>query len=153
MPVRLPTVQDDCLLIADGDGAPLRVGSPEWVAWLDAPETRSFAFHTAAGRLTARKDARRRGGAYWVAYRKTAGTLRNVYLGKSSDLTLERLTTAAATLAARPEGPPAPDPAPAAAPDLAPAAAPDPAPLLRTKLYAPQPSGALVARPRLVARL
>jgi LuxR family transcriptional regulator, maltose regulon positive regulatory protein len=139
MAVRLPTVEDDHLLLAEGEAAPLRVGSPDWVAWLDAAETRSFAFRAAGGRLTARKDARRRGGAYWVAYRKTNGALRNVYLGKSADVTLERLTAAAATLAAPPPSVAAP--------------AADPAPLLRTKLYAARPTTALVARPRLVARL
>jgi len=38
------------------------------------------------------------GGEYWVAYRRHGGRLRKAYLGKTEDLTLERLNAAAALL-------------------------------------------------------
>src|ERR671932_1186278 len=150
MPPRLPTVEDGRLLLPEHPEAPIAVGSPAWVAWLDAPAMRSFAFRSGQGRLTARKDRRQRGGSYWVAYRKLGGTLRNIYLGKSADVTQERLADAAAMLAAAipPTPPTVPSPADAAASPPATAS-----PLLRTKLYAPPLPQALVSRSRLVARL
>src|SRR5919206_836982 len=111
MPPRLPTVEDGRLLLPEHPDAPIAVGSPAWVAWLDAPATRSFAFRSGQGSLTARKDRRQRGGAYWVAYRKLGGTLRNIYLGKSADVTQERLADAAAMLAVA--SPPSPRTVPA----------------------------------------
>ena len=103
-PERLPLVHDGHLRPPAEHAAPVAVGSPAWFGWLDAPTTRSFAFQGAHGTMTVRKDARQRGGAYWVGYRKTGGKLRNVYLGKSTNLTLARLEEAATGLAG-PAGP------------------------------------------------
>ncbi|GIJ72980.1 LuxR C-terminal-related transcriptional regulator [Virgisporangium ochraceum] len=114
------------------------VGSPAWFAWLDDGASRSFAFRSPEGVFTARKERRRRGGAYWVAYRTAAGRQHKVYLGRGEDLTHERLVGAATTLSeriARVE--------PAGAEVL----------LLATKWFVPQPRADLVPRPRLVARL
>src|SRR5258708_37665701 len=44
--------------------------------------------------FTARKE-QRPGGWYWYAYRRSQGKLHSVYLGKSEELTLERLNTTA----------------------------------------------------------
>ncbi len=44
-----------------------------------------------AGYLTIRKERRQRGGAYWVAYRRVAGRLRKVYIGRSAAVTQARL--------------------------------------------------------------
>ncbi len=47
--------------------------------------------------FTARKE-QRPGGWYWYAYRRSQGKLHNVYLGKTEELTLERLNTTAEAL-------------------------------------------------------
>jgi predicted ATPase len=70
-------------------------GTPAWFAWLD--QHPAFLFETPLVRFTARKE-RRAGGLYWYAYRRHHGKLRTAYLGKSEELTLERLHAVAATL-------------------------------------------------------
>jgi LuxR family maltose regulon positive regulatory protein len=131
------------------------VGSSAWFDWLAGATT--FAFEGAAGRLTARKEPRARGSGYWKGYRTLQGNLHRVYLGKSSDLTLERLHAAAATLASSPSGPaavielrsgtPGPDQA------EGPMRATTPIQLLATKLFIPRLRPDFIARPRLRARL
>ncbi|HEX9440456.1 MAG TPA: AAA family ATPase, partial [Roseiflexaceae bacterium] len=114
MAKRLPHVRDGVLhLPAQPGRGGGEVGSPGWFAWLDDPATRSFTFEDVRGSFTARKERRQRGSQYWIAYRKAGGKLRNAYLGKAADLTLERLQSAAAALA-----PTAAPPGPPAAPDL-----------------------------------
>ena len=83
---------------------------------------------------------------YWKAYRTAHGTLQRVYLGKSADLTLDRLNAAAAALAA------ALAPRPRAAATRRRGGDPA-APLLATKLFVPPARAKLVPRPRLFARL
>ena len=68
-----------------------------------APTTRSFAYplfdRTAGwitGYMTVRKEGRARGGAYWVAYRRSGGRLRKIYLGRSAQVTGLRLAAVAA---------------------------------------------------------
>jgi len=65
------------------------VGSPLWFKWLEA--NNAFLFHHEAGSFTARKERRKRGGWYWIAYQSRRGKLSKKYLGRSEDLTLERL--------------------------------------------------------------
>src|SRR5215210_4842830 len=75
------------------------VDSPDWFAWLDDHATHSFSFQGPSGTLTARKEHRTGGDAgYWSAYRKEGGKLCKTYLGKTGNLTLERLNEAAAQL-------------------------------------------------------
>ncbi|HEU5103018.1 MAG TPA: LuxR C-terminal-related transcriptional regulator [Roseiflexaceae bacterium] len=141
-----PQVEHD-LLTGHGGAQPIAVGSPAWYAWLD--QAGLFAFRSAAGSFTARREGRERGGEYWRAYRTIAGRQRRAYLGRSADLTSERLHAAAAQLAGAAEA------AGHHSPDLSPATAArvGSAPLLSTRLYLPRPRGALVPRPRLLARL
>ena len=54
--------------------------------------------------FTARREHAQRGKWYWRAYRKRGAVLHRTYLGKSGALTLEKLETAAATLAERANG-------------------------------------------------
>jgi predicted ATPase/DNA-binding CsgD family transcriptional regulator len=77
----------------------LTVGTPEWYAWLAQAE--AFAFMSPNGTFTARKEqaGNRRGGWYWKAYRKAGGKLASAYLGKSENLTVERLRAVATKLA------------------------------------------------------
>jgi hypothetical protein len=89
---------DGATLIDGTDAAEaILVGTPAWYVWLDRATT--FAFVDASGRFTARKERRQGTAGYWKAYRKHAGVVRSAYFGKTPDLALERLQTAAAALA------------------------------------------------------
>jgi LuxR family maltose regulon positive regulatory protein len=79
------------------DGSTITIGTPAWYAWLEVATT--FAFVGEQGSFTARKERSERAGGYWKAYRKQGGTLRSAYLGKSADLTRERLNAIAVGLA------------------------------------------------------
>jgi LuxR family maltose regulon positive regulatory protein len=156
-----PRVEGAMLIARTDDAQAISVGTPAWYTWLEGAT--SFAFIGLRGRFTARKERRGRAGGYWKAYRKRAGVLHSVYLGMSSDLTFDRLSAAAATLAA---------PAPGAAPTFPTSTAdlpadstplrehaargqpPTPAlPLLATKLHPPPARLDLVARPHLVKQV
>ncbi len=98
-------VQDDARVYAPHVATPiLTVETPTWYAWLD--QTSTFTFQGQQGIFTARKErvANGRGGQYWRAYRRHNGKLYRVYLGKTAQLTLARLTDAAETLARRMDG-------------------------------------------------
>jgi len=98
-----PVVQGEVLIWQGDDQKPsLTVGSPAWYAWLEDAST--FAFVGDMGTFTARKESTRHGGTYWKAYRKREGKLRRAYLGKSRDVTLARLQTAATVLAGQGSG-------------------------------------------------
>src|SRR5215510_13574602 len=73
------------------------VGSPAWYTWLAGAT--SFAFIGQCGSFTAYKERRGPSREYWKAYRHRAGKLYRAYLGKSIELTLDRLNTVAADLA------------------------------------------------------
>ncbi len=153
----LPSVVDG-LLREPSTGAPdgVPVGSPAWFGWLRSTPSRSFSFRSPAGAYTARKERRQRGGDYWIAYRWVGGRQHKMYLGRPDDLTAERLTQVAGTLAGRI----------AAAGEATGGAAPDPderlrgevradagIPLLATKLFAPRTRSSLVPRPLLLNAL
>jgi hypothetical protein len=89
-------------------GGPIRLDTAAWFAWLEQPRVVSFAYPIVDARagwivgvMTVRKERRSRGSAYWVAYRRYAGRLRKVYLGRSSHVTSVRLATVAAQWDAR----------------------------------------------------
>jgi LuxR family transcriptional regulator, maltose regulon positive regulatory protein len=95
-----PLVQGEQLTYQqDGQSAQVTVGSVEWFRWLETAST--FTYRTEHGTFTARleRSGNKRGGTYWRAYRKRAGKLRRAYLGKSVELTLERLQMVASLLA------------------------------------------------------
>ncbi len=156
----IPRVIDDRLIPSESANqsfSTIQVGSEAWYAWLTEPNTRSFAFQSPQGTMTARRE-HRHGTWYWYAYRSQNGHLHKAYLGKSLELTLERLQEAAALLSAERATPPRP-------PDsLRPAHPPAPtAPssgtglpslhLLATKIAVPPTRSNIVARPRLTQRL
>lgn len=148
-----PRVDGNRLVLASHEASPITVGTDAWFDWLHGANT--FAFTSDFGSFTARKEPRERGGSYWKAYSTAQGTLRRTYLGKTSDLTLDRLNEAAARLTSAA--------APAAAPEgaalpLVPAPQSDapaglPPTLLATKLIVPPARAQLVARPRLFERV
>src|SRR5215469_743878 len=94
----IPRVIDNLLISsmsANASFTPIQVGSETWFAWLNEPGPRSFAFSSAQGTLTARREERH-GTWYWYAYRSQHGHLSKAYLGKSEELTTERLHNVAA---------------------------------------------------------
>src|SRR5258707_1594274 len=100
MTLTSPIILDETLTYPQGDStAQVMVGSARWYAWLETAST--FTFRSGQGHFTARKEraGNRRGEVYWRAYRKRGGKLRRAYLGKSEELTLERLRAIAAVLA------------------------------------------------------
>src|SRR5258708_10655981 len=99
-----PIVRGDTLSYQqEGQEQTLVVGSAAWHAWL--PMANAFAFRSDSGTFQVRKEraGNKRGGWYWRAYYKRHGKLHRAYLGKSEELTLERLNTVAATFAAQAE--------------------------------------------------
>jgi predicted ATPase/DNA-binding CsgD family transcriptional regulator len=74
---------------------PIMIGTAAWYSWLE--QHRSFCFEAGRMTFTARKE-QRPGGHYWYAYRRRHGKLHTAYIGKSEELTLERLNTTAEAL-------------------------------------------------------
>ena len=82
----------------DGQEQHLTVGTAQWYSWLES--AMSFRFSSESGTFTAQKarSGNRRGSWYWRAYCRRQGRLLRCYLGKSEDLSLERLHGAAQQL-------------------------------------------------------
>jgi predicted ATPase/DNA-binding CsgD family transcriptional regulator len=98
--MRIPLVYDDHLLLLKTEEkkpSSIQVGSDAWYAWLANEQNKSFSFRNDLGTFTARRE-RQRNGWYWYAYRRSKGKLHKVYLGRTEELTLERLKVAAAAL-------------------------------------------------------
>jgi len=70
----------------------ISIGTAEWYSWLEQQHT--FTFETPRMTFTARKE-QRPGGWYWYAYQRIRGKRHSFYLGKSADLTLQRLNATA----------------------------------------------------------
>ncbi len=87
----IPIVSDNHL--RDDDS--VLVGSELWYRWLEHPKTNSFRYESSIGSFTARK----RPNGYWNAYQKFQGKFRQEYLGKTSELTQERLEAVVKRLA------------------------------------------------------
>lgn len=138
---RLPAVLNSALYLSP-DAAPVPVESARWRDWLR--DARSFTFAGDAGTFTARHEERS-GRRFWYAYRQQNGALRKLYLGRSGDLTLERLEHAAEELA-RPKTRSSGKGALGKTQDTW------AIPLIATKIAAPQAAPALIARPEVVAR-
>src|SRR6266508_4337553 len=96
------TVSQAALEIPDETARAIRLESAGWWAWLESATARSFAYPIydrqagyIRGFMTVRKEKRARGGQYWVAYRRTAGVVRKIYLGRSAGLTQRHLARSA----------------------------------------------------------
>jgi hypothetical protein len=75
----------------------LSVDSAEWFTWLEGASRFAYQVWISAPiesfvTLTFRREARQRGGMYWIAYAKDkAGKRHKVYAGRSDTLDAERL--------------------------------------------------------------
>ncbi|MEO8288697.1 MAG: LuxR C-terminal-related transcriptional regulator [Chloroflexota bacterium] len=95
---RRPGVREGLLYPYTEDPTPdstIRVGSPAWYAWLEQHSV--FCFEIPLAHYTARKEKRSRGW-YWYAYRRRQGKLHTSYIGKSVELTQDRLHAVAESL-------------------------------------------------------
>src|SRR5689334_16507744 len=92
-----------------GSSSRLKVagGEPAWMEWLEGHG--GFAFDGLNGRINVLKEARKGGAGYWYAYRRQGRRTAKRYLGRSAELTPERLEQAAAALANMPQPTPPPD--------------------------------------------
>src|SRR4051794_1346242 len=124
---------------------PLGDDHPDWTAWLEAHS--AFAFAGRAGRISLLKEARKGGAGYWYAYRRQGQRTVKQYLGRSAELTPERLEAAAAVLVGVPHLA-TPLRGDAVVPQTLPAL-----PLLTPKLQLPRLPTGLVERARLLAQL
>jgi predicted ATPase/DNA-binding CsgD family transcriptional regulator len=98
--MRIPSVYGDHLLLLNTAGknlSSIKVDSEAWYTWLAKEQNKSFSFRNDLGTFTARRE-RQRKGWYWYAYRRSKGKLHKVYLGRTEELTLERLKAVAAAL-------------------------------------------------------
>jgi LuxR family maltose regulon positive regulatory protein len=97
-------VAENGLLLIDDTGPDVsnavRVGSPRWYRWLADAGNQGFLFKGEAGHFSARREVRR-GNPYWYAYRRRGGKLHKAYLGRSEEVTQERLDQASVRLAGR----------------------------------------------------
>lgn len=94
-----PTVISDWLCVGEtesGSATTIPVGSSLWFAWL--ADHSAFKYENEVGHFTAKREIRA-GGAYWYAYRRRDGKLTKAYLGKTEELTPERLHQVNARLA------------------------------------------------------
>jgi LuxR family maltose regulon positive regulatory protein len=133
----------------------------QWRSWLTACS--SFSFQGQSGRLTLRKEARQRGeDHYWYAYRRQGTRLVKRYVGRTADVTLERLEAVARAFTApdsarrsrvpRTRIVPAEQGTTFQEPSL-PSPGHNLGPLLVPKLSLPQPRPSFVSRERLLAHL
>src|SRR4051812_36514574 len=84
-----PTGEEDVTL--PGDAA-------QWLGWLE--KHRAFAFDGRGGHLSLLKEWRRRGSdGYWYAYVRRAERKLKRYVGRSEQVTMERLEEIAISLA------------------------------------------------------
>ncbi len=78
------------------------VGSSEWFAWLSQEQHTTFYYESPVGSFTARKEERKGYRWYWYGYRRAHGPhskLHKCYLGKSEQLTAQRLAEVTRQLA------------------------------------------------------
>ncbi len=93
MPGSSKSIVQDNFLLAGASSIP--VGSQLWYDWLS--RAKHFSFKSQSGRFLAQCETRRN-QTYWYAYRRRAGKLIKAYLGKTEELTSERLEQASLSL-------------------------------------------------------
>jgi predicted ATPase/DNA-binding CsgD family transcriptional regulator len=77
----------------------LVIGTLAWYRWLQTATTFTFTCNQATFTVRREQAGNKRGGWYWRAYHKHTDKLRRVYLGRSQEITPERLSALATYLA------------------------------------------------------
>jgi LuxR family maltose regulon positive regulatory protein len=85
------------MLYTDDTATGIALDTPAWFTWLTTATT--FYYQSPDGFFTAHHEVRRRGGTYWIAYRRQNGRLHRLHLGKPGHLTRDRLDSVALSLA------------------------------------------------------
>lgn len=89
------------LVVSEEDGIGMRdrihVASSGFVQLLSRSDVNRVRAKTGFGEYTMRKR-KRRGHSYWYAVRRVGGSGKELYLGKTEDLTVQRLEDAAVRL-------------------------------------------------------
>ncbi len=86
------TVTAGILELPSGDC--IQVGSHGWWEWVNSDEAVAFTFNCDHGikNYRVRKEAiKGKSGKFWYAYKRHEGNLRKRYIGKTEELTLDRL--------------------------------------------------------------
>lgn len=98
------TIAAGILELPHGECIP--VNSPSWWSWVDSDQAVAFTFDCDHGikNYRARKEAvKGKSGKFWYAYKRHDGTLRKRYIGKSEELSLEKLEAIAYDLLTPPK--------------------------------------------------
>jgi hypothetical protein len=97
-----PIVKDNILTVwdyeLDREIESLTVDSPDWLEWLQEEYSTSFRYETQTLSFTVIRE-HRQGRRVWYAHRRLKGKLHRVYLGKSENVTAQKLAQAAQKLA------------------------------------------------------
>jgi len=93
-----PWVRHGALALSQGKS--ILLDTTEWFAWLEQGTSFCYSGAHPLIRLTVRREKRRQ-QFYWYAYCKWESKLHNIYLGKSQQLTQERLDHACLTIEQR----------------------------------------------------
>ncbi len=96
-----PLVRDNILTVwdyeLDQEIETLIVDGPYWLDWLQGKYSSSFRYETQALSFTAIRE-NRQGRQIWYAHRRLKGKLHRVYLGKSENVTAQKLVQTAQKL-------------------------------------------------------
>ena len=95
---KTPVVISNHLYTNDPATTDIALDTAEWFAWLETQTTVSFYYQSAQTGITVRREAKQRGGQYWVAYRWVSGRLRKMYLGTAKNVTKASLAVTLNTL-------------------------------------------------------
>ncbi len=150
--VRLSPERTAYLLTEPENEVSHSLSEADWRDWLE--EHRTFAFHGHNGQINLLKEKRKRGGdGYWYAYRRHAGRIIKRYVGRSVQLSMERLEEISALLVYEDEAEQEPAPAPQIEQAHLAASAVQFEPLLMPKLQLPRAQRSLLKRERLLEML
>lgn len=84
----IPVLRNGCLYLPSQPQ--IEVDTAAWFAWLAQANRFCYRPATSTYRLTLRKEKRRH-GFYWYAYLKNDRKLHNAYVGRTPDVTRQRL--------------------------------------------------------------
>ncbi len=86
------TVAAGILELREGDT--IRLNSPQWWEWLESEDVVAFTFdcdHGIKNYRARKEEIKGKSGKFWYAYKRHDKTLRKRYIGKSEELSLEKL--------------------------------------------------------------
>jgi hypothetical protein len=85
----IPNVLGNCLELPNGNV--VEVGCPSWFNWLDNSDFRSFRFEDGISPYTCRKEKVKGHDGYWYGYQRVNGKVTKRYIGRSVDLSHDKL--------------------------------------------------------------